>query len=191
MKLKKILPFAKTLLETAITPGDIVVDATLGNGHDSVFLASLVGEQGHVYGFDIQEEALLNSQRHLEESQLLNRVTLFKKGHEQISECIPPAHHGKVTAAIFNLGYLPGGNKSIVTKPTTTISALEQLLSIMAPEGMIVIVIYHGHTGGSIERDHLLQYVKTLDQKKADVLRYDFINQANDPPFIIAVEKKD
>jgi predicted methyltransferase len=191
MKLKKVLPFAKTLLETAITSGDIVVDATLGNGHDTVFLANLVGEHGHVYGFDIQKKALINSQHHLEESRLINRVTLFKKGHEQISSCIPPTHHGKITAAIFNLGYLPGGDKSIVTKPATTISAVEQLLSIMAPEGIIVIVIYHGHPGGDVERNSLLQYVKTIDQKKADVLQYNFINQANYPPFIIAIEKKD
>lgn len=191
MKLKKVLPFAKSLLETATTPGDIAVDATLGNGHDSVLLANLVGEHGHVYGFDIQEEAIINSQRHLEESQLISRVTLFKKGHEHISECIPSTHHGKIAAAIFNLGYLPGGDKSIVTKPATTISAVEQLLSIMAPEGIIVIVIYHGHLGGAEERDSLLQYVKAIDQKKADVLQYDFINQANYPPFIIAIEKKD
>jgi predicted methyltransferase len=191
MKLKKVLPFAKNLLETAITPGDLVIDATLGNGHDTVFLAGLVGEQGHVYGFDIQEEAVINSQHLLEEANLIKRATLFKKGHEQISKCIPSAHHGKITAAIFNLGYLPGGDKSIVTKPATTISAIEQLLSIMSPGGMIVIVIYHGHPGGDIERDSLLQYVKTIDQKKADVLQYDFINQVNYPPFIIAIEKKD
>ncbi|MCQ6274447.1 16S rRNA (cytosine(1402)-N(4))-methyltransferase [Bacillus sp. V3B] len=191
MKLKKVLPFAKKLLETAITSGDVVVDATLGNGHDSVFLANLVGEHGHVFSFDIQEKSLINSHRHLEESQLINRVTLLKKGHEHLSECIPSSHHGKITAAIFNLGYLPGGDKSIVTKPATTISAVKQLLSIMAPEGIIVIVIYHGHVGGVGERDSLLQYVKTIDQKKADVLRYDFINQVNSPPFIIAIEKKD
>ena len=156
MKLEKVLPFAKTLLEKVIVPGHIVVDATLGNGHDTVWLANLVGEHGHVYGFDIQEAAIQNSTQRLEEHHFLNRVTLFQKSHEQIRECIPMVHHGKVTAAIFNLGYMPGGDKSIVTKPDSTISAIKQLLSLMPPEGLIVIVIYHGHPGGSDERDQLL-----------------------------------
>jgi predicted methyltransferase len=191
MKLEKVLPFAKTLLERAITPGNIVIDATLGNGHDTVWLANLVGEQGHVYGFDIQETAILNSKKRLEENQVMNRVTLFQKSHEYIKECIPLAHHGKVTAAIFNLGYMPGGDKSIVTKPSSTLSAIKQLLTIMPPEGVIVIVIYHGHPGGAFERDCLLQFVESIDQHKADVLQYRFINQVNDPPFIIAIEKRD
>ena len=76
-------------------------------------------------------------------------MTLFQHGHENIKECIPANFHGKVTGAIFNLGYLPGGDKSIVTKPSTTISAIEQLLEIMAPEGIIVFVIYHGHPEGA------------------------------------------
>jgi len=190
MKLIPILPFARTLLETAITPGDIAVDATLGNGHDTLYLAKLVGEGGHVYGFDIQEEAVLNSRKRLVEQDLLNRTTLFTKGHEHISECIPNGHHGKVSTAIFNLGYLPGGDKSIVTKPNTTISAIEQLLTIMKPEAIIVLVIYHGHPEGAVERDKLLEFVRSIDQKKAHVLQYGYINQANNPPFIIAIEKR-
>ncbi|WP_071393784.1 class I SAM-dependent methyltransferase [Bacillus tuaregi] len=190
MKLIQILPFARTLLETAITPGDIAVDATLGNGHDTLFLAKLVGEYGHVYGFDIQEEAVINSRKRLEEQDLLSQVTFFNKGHEHISNCLPNEQHGKVTAAIFNLGYLPGGDKSIVTKPDTTISAIEQLLSIMKPEGIIVLVIYHGHPEGAIERDRLMEFVQSIDQKKAHVLQYRYLNQANHPPFIIAIEKR-
>lgn len=190
MKLKAILPFARTLLETAISPGDTVVDATLGNGHDTVFLAELVGKDGQVFGFDIQEDAIVNSKRRLEDKHLSKRVTLFHSGHEKINACIPEIHYGKITAAIFNLGYLPGGDKSIVTKPATTINAIEQLLSIMAPEGIIVLVIYHGHPEGKLERDQLLRYISTLDQKRAHVLQYGFINQANNPPFIIAIEKR-
>jgi 16S rRNA C1402 N4-methylase RsmH len=190
MKLKGILPFARTLLETAVSPGDLAVDATLGNGHDTVFLAGLVEERGHVYGFDIQENAVHQSQQRLAEMKLQERVTLFHKGHEHIKEAIPKVNHGKITAAIFNLGYLPGGDKTVVTKPSTTIDAIEQLLSIMAPEGIIVLVIYHGHPEGRTERDRLLEYVSALDQKEAHVLQYGFINQANNPPFIIAIEKR-
>ena len=72
-----------------------------------------------------------------------------------LKESIPFEYHGKITGAIFNLGYLPGGDKTIVTKPETTISAIEQLFTIMAPEGIIVLVIYHGHPEGAVERDML------------------------------------
>lgn len=190
MKLERILPFARTLLQKAVSPGDVAVDATLGNGYDTLFLANLVGPNGRVYGFDIQEEALAASKHRLAEHNLLDRVTFFHKGHEHILESIPPVHHGKISGAVFNLGYLPGGDKSIVTKPKTTISAIEQLLEIMAPEGIIVVVIYHGHREGAVERDYLLRYVEQLHQNEVHVLQYRFMNQKNNPPFIIAIEKR-
>jgi predicted methyltransferase len=191
MKVTQILPFARSLLQIACTSGDIVVDATLGNGHDTEFLAKLVGHDGHVFGFDIQEQALLKTSKRLEEQNLQGQVTLFQHGHEKIKESIPATFHGQVTGAIFNLGYLPGGDKSIVTTPSTTISAIQQLLEIMAKEGIIVLVIYHGHPEGAEERDALMEFVKSIHQKKAHVLQYGFINQSNNPPFIIAIEKRD
>ncbi|MDQ0196927.1 class I SAM-dependent methyltransferase [Neobacillus ginsengisoli] len=190
MKLERILPFAKKILEKAVRRGDIVVDATLGNGHDTLFLAELVGANGLVFGFDIQEEAITASTERLIQKGLLERVTLFHEGHEKLLENIPSIHHGNVTGAIFNLGYLPGSDKAIVTRPETTISAVEQLLEIMAPEGIIVIVIYHGHDEGAIERDILLDYCQQIDQKAAHVLQYQFINQQKNPPFIVAIEKR-
>jgi 16S rRNA C1402 N4-methylase RsmH len=190
MKMERILPFARQLLENAVNPGDIAVDATLGNGHDTVFLAGLVGENGTVYGFDVQEEAILASKERLTQLGLMNRVTIFHEGHENLATLIPSSHHGKITGAIFNLGYLPGSDKTIVTRPETTISAIEQLLDVMAPEGIIVLVIYHGHEEGAVERDVLLQYCQQLNQKQAHVLQYQFINQQNHPPFIVAIEKR-
>ncbi|MFJ7729525.1 class I SAM-dependent methyltransferase [Neobacillus sp. NPDC097160] len=190
MKMERILPFAKNLLDKAIRPGDVVVDATVGNGHDTAFLAELVGETGKVYGFDVQEEAIAASGKRLAEHHLLERVTLFHEGHEKLAAKIPTNDHGKITGAIFNLGYLPGSDKMIVTLPDTTIAAIEQLLIMMAPEGIIVLVIYHGHEQGAIERDSLLSYCQQLDQKTAHVLQYQFINQQNNPPFIIAIEKR-
>lgn len=190
MKLDGILPFARTLLQKAIKPGDAVVDGTLGNGHDAKYLCKLVGEKGKVFGFDIQEAAIENSMKRICEQQYEERVMFFQRGHEQVRDSIPPEYHGKITAAIFNLGYLPGGDKTIVTKPETTISAIEQLLAIMADEGIIVLVIYHGHPEGAVERDKLLEYAANLEQQKAHVLQYRFINQVNNPPFIIAIEKR-
>lgn len=191
MKLDRILPFARKLLKNAIEPGDIAVDATVGNGHDTSFLAQLVGSDGKVFGFDIQEQAIQSCEHKLTDLLLLDRATLFQRGHEQVKASIPFEFHGKIKGAIFNLGYLPGGDKTIVTVPETTISAIEQLLELMAPEGIIVIVVYHGHPEGQQERDSLLAYVESIDQKKAHVLKYQFLNQINHPPFIIAIEKRE
>jgi SAM-dependent methyltransferase len=190
MKLAKILPFTRTLMDLAVNEGDIAVDATVGNGHDTLYLAQRVGECGRVFGFDIQKEAIAATSARLQEHNVLNRVTLFQASHDQLIEKIPSIYHGRITGAMFNLGYLPGGDKRIVTKPDSTIRAIEQLLQIMAKEGLIVLVVYHGHPEGIIERDELLNYVKTIDQKRAHVLKYEFINQINNPPFIIAIEKR-
>ncbi|WP_462411254.1 tRNA 5-(aminomethyl)-2-thiouridylate-methyltransferase MnmM [Neobacillus sp. Marseille-QA0830] len=190
MKLDRILSFAKSLLTKSVTTGDIAVDATLGNGHDTVFLAELVGDTGKVFGFDIQESAIHATKDRLTQHGLLARTQLFNQGHEHLLEIIPDELHGSVTGAIFNLGYLPGSDKTIVTKAETTIAAIGQLLPIMAPEGIIVLVIYHGHPGGAEERDALLSYCRQLDQITAHVLEYRFINQQNNPPFIVAIEKK-
>ncbi|WP_203361422.1 class I SAM-dependent methyltransferase [Bacillus sp. REN10] len=190
MNLDGILPFVRKLLEKTITDGSIAIDATLGNGHDTLFLAKLVGDNGHVYGFDVQELAVTNTKTRLEEHQLHDRATLFNCGHEQAAASIPEKWHGHISGAVFNLGYLPKGDKAIVTKPETTISAIEQIFSMLHPGGIIVLVIYHGHEEGAVEKEALLKYVADLDQQKAHVLQYQFINQANQPPFIIAIEKR-
>ncbi|WP_053367453.1 class I SAM-dependent methyltransferase [Bacillus sp. FJAT-27245] len=190
MKLDGVLPFARILLEKAVTEGGAAIDATMGNGHDTLFLTRLTGENGMVFAFDIQSEALEATKQRLAENGVKRGATLFHAGHERAMELIPAKYHGKLQGAIFNLGYLPGSDKSIVTKPGTTIAAIEQLLEIMAPGGIIVLVIYHGHEGGANERDSLLEFASELDQKEAHVLQYEFINQKNNPPFIIAIEKR-
>ncbi|MGE6377840.1 class I SAM-dependent methyltransferase [Peribacillus muralis] len=190
MKLDRILPFARILLEKTVQPGDIAVDGTMGNGFDTAFLAGLTGETGHVYSFDIQNEAIQNTRAKLENEGLHNRCTLIHDGHEQLNKYLRKEHVGKITGAIFNLGYLPGGDKSIITQADTTKAAIEQLFELLAPEGIIILVIYHGHPGGSQERDALMDYVQNFPQQKAHILKYGFINQANNPPFIVAIEKK-
>ncbi|OLN21653.1 rRNA methyltransferase [Domibacillus antri] len=190
MTLDGILPFAQKLLENAVSPGDAVVDATAGNGHDTLFLANLAGESGRIYAFDVQKQAIEKTSGRLSEAGLLNRVSLFHAGHEQAAALIPALDHGRISAAIFNLGYLPKSDKTIVTKPETTIDAVKQLFNIMKPGGVIVLVIYHGHEEGAIERDAVVSFAASLDQQQAHVMRYEFINQANNPPFIIAIEKR-
>lgn len=190
MKLDRILPYARLLLEKTVHAGDIAIDCTMGNGHDTLYLAKLVGSDGHVFSFDIQENALAETTKRLIAEGMSERVTLIHSGHETLQNFLPVKYHQKVTGAIFNLGYLPGGDKEIITTAPTTISAIKQLLEVMAPEGIIVVVIYHGHAGGDIERDQLLQFAANLPQDQAHVLEYRFLNQQNNPPFIVAIEKR-
>jgi SAM-dependent methyltransferase len=190
MKLEGVLPFARTLLRSFCAPGDIAIDATCGNGNDTLFLSKLVGKNGQVFAFDIQEQAIEKSKLRLTENQADANVTFFHASHDEMIKQLPEFAIGKASAAIFNLGYLPGSDKSITTKGTSTIDAIKQLLQILKSEGIIILVIYHGHEEGKREKDLVLDFVKNLDQKKAHVLQYDFINQKNDPPFVVAIEKR-
>lgn len=190
MTLLGILPFAHSLLEASVQAGDYAVDCTLGNGYDTAFLAELVGKEGHVYGFDIQEQAITKSSERLKEKQVFDRVTLFQTSHEHLATHIPTEDHTKIKAAIFNLGYLPGGDKSIVTKPSSTLSAIQSLLTFMQRGGLIILVIYPGHDQGKLEKERILTYTESLNQQEAAVLKYEFTNQKNDPPFLICIEKK-
>lgn len=183
--LQRVLPYAKTLLSEVIKEGDIAIDATCGNGHDTLFLTELVGDSGHVYGFDIQQQAIDTTKYRLEEHGVLNRATIILDGHENLSKYVKE----EISGAVFNLGYLPGARHDVVTKGETTISAIRQLLKQLKIGGMIVLVVYHGHDGGKEERDAIINYVSSLPQKYVHVLRYEFINQKNSPPFIIALEK--
>ncbi|GIN73093.1 rRNA methyltransferase [Bacillus sp. J14TS2] len=190
MGIESILTYVRSLLTRTVQKDDIVVDATVGNGHDTVFLAKLVGEAGKVYGFDIQAQAIEQTAKRLGAENAEGPVQLFQTGHEYVSSCLPTEHHGQLAAAMFNLGYLPRGNKTIVTKPETTISAIEQLLSLLKIGGILVLVVYHGHEGGPKERDTLLEYVSALNQEAYHVLQYTFLNQRNHPPFVLAIEKR-
>lgn len=186
--LKTALRFSHELLEEVINLGDTVVDATMGNGNDTLFLAKLVGETGQVYGFDVQEKALANTTERLQKEGCLRQATLLLQGHETIDTTL--ATDEKVKGAIFNLGYLPKGDKSLVTNELTTIQALEALLLRLEKTGRIVVVIYDGHDEGKIEKKEVLDFVSQIEQEKFSVLNYQFINQRNNPPSLICIERK-
>lgn len=184
MKLLRVLPFSKYLLSETIEAGETVVDATAGNGNDTLFLAEHVGEKGHVFAFDIQQAALDSTAERLGE--LNERVSLILDSHDNVEQYVT----GPIGGAVFNLGYLPYSNDlSIVTKPETTIKAIHTLLGLLKKGGIIAISVYDGHEGGKEERDALLSYVKTLHQADVHVIRYELLNQRNNPPFLIALEK--
>ena len=185
MKLQRVLQYAQSLLEMTVGEGEIAVDATAGNGHDTLFLANLVGDDGYVYSFDVQKQAVDATLHRLLDNALEHRALVLRDGHENVAKYITKP----VAGAIFNLGYLPGSDHDIITKPNTTIQALESLLKLLKVGGIIVLVIYHGHEGGKEERDEVIRFVSELPQKYIHVLRYEFLNQQNDPPFVIALEK--
>jgi ubiquinone/menaquinone biosynthesis C-methylase UbiE len=133
--------------------GDEVVDATAGNGHDTLELARLVGETGRVYAFDIQQAAIDQTRRRLSRHGLLERVTLQLCGHEHLLERLAPESQGKIAAVMFNLGYLPGGDKQRVTRAATTVPAMEQAARCLRPGGILTVIAYPGHPGGSDELD--------------------------------------
>lgn len=186
-----ILDFAKETVQRAVEKGGVAVDATCGNGHDTLFLARRVGTSGQVYGFDVQEEALQATRQRLEEAGFQEGVTLFRKGHETMEEILPAEVHGQVQAVMFNLGYLPGSaNKTLVTCPETTQAALEAALRLLAPGGVITVVSYVGHPGGREEAKAVRAWAKGLDQARCHVLSYRFINRQNDPPRLLVIQRR-
>ncbi len=184
MKLLRILPFAKKLMEETIIDGETVIDATTGNGNDTLYLAELVGDSGRVFAFDIQQAALDATAARLGE--LSERVSLILDSHEHVEKYVD----GQIGGAVFNLGYLPHSDDlSIVTTPDSTIKAIHTMLAMLKKGGIIAVSIYDGHEGGGVERDALLAYVKSLHQSHVHVVRYELFNQRNNPPFLILLEK--
>lgn len=178
--MKKPLEMAHDFLAQVITKDDVVVDATMGNGHDTLFLAKLAKQ---VYAFDIQEQALEKTRQRIQEAGFTN-VELILQGHETVDQYV-----SDVKAAIFNLGYLPSADKSIITQPQTTIEALDKLCQMLVKGGRIAIMIYYGHEGGDIERDAVMDYVSQLPQQEYTATIYRTLNQINNPPFLVMIEK--
>ncbi len=183
--LKKAIKLSKDILKKVIENGDIAVDCTAGNGKDTIYLSELVGKHGKVYAFDIQEKAIYTTKKALKEKELLNRTVLICAGHENILQYVKE----NIKCAVFNLGYLPGGDHNITTLPQNTIRAINGCLKMLLPGGIISIVCYTGYDGGKIETNALINYLSNLDQKKFSVVNYKIINQINDPPQLIVIEK--
>lgn len=186
---KGIINYSHHLLEISVENGDTVIDATCGNGHDTLFLSKLVGEEGKVLSFDIQKQAIDTTKERLEKENIKN-VELIWDNHAHMTHYLTMDKIGMIGGAIFNLGYLPGSDKEIITNAPSTIIALDTILLYLKRKGILVLVVYHGHEGGQEEKEALLKHVIKLEQKKYNVLQYRFINQVNNPPFIIAIQKK-
>lgn len=178
--------WARAFIEANVEEGAKVIDATMGNGYDTAWLSKLVGETGKVYAFDVQPEAVENTKKRLEEENLLSRATLYLKGHENIGLTV----RSMVDAVVFNLGWLPGFEKSIRTKCDTTLSAVNQALSMLKIGGVMTICVYPGHKEGDEELKTLTEWAEGLNEKQFDALIFRYANISKKPPVLIAITKR-
>lgn len=181
------LSFAHQELGTIIKnyPKGTYIDATLGNGHDSLYILNQKAFTGKILSFDIQEQAIQTCQEKFYDQK---NMTIIHDSHANLNHYLEPDQviHG----AIFNLGYLPGGNHEITTEFESTYQAIQTIGQHLISKGKIILVVYHGHPQGKKERDLLLQALEQWPQDKYHVLKYQFINQVNHPPFCLVIEKR-
>ncbi|MGN0778984.1 MAG: class I SAM-dependent methyltransferase [Aristaeellaceae bacterium] len=177
---------AADCLRQVVQPGDTVIDATLGNGHDTCMLAELVGESGHVIGFDVQPSAVESTRSALAAQKLLSRCELHCTGHEHIADCVSVP----VRAAVFNLGWLPGGDKSITTHWDTTRTAIAAALSLLVAGGVCTVCAYPGHAAGDEERAALMDWLSALRPQEYNVLHHRFLNAGPGAPECFIIQRQ-
>lgn len=181
--LQSHLKMAHAYWEAIIKPQDVVIDATAGNGHDTLFMAKLAKE-GCVYAFDIQVEALektrIRLKNNLSEQQFL-RIKLIQGCHSQFPEEIRPK---SVKLIAYNLGYLPGGNKNNTTLTKTTLKSIENGLALIQVQGVISITCYPGHPEGKIEESAILDFASQLDRSQWNCSHHRWINRKNSPSLL-------
>ena len=185
----KSTQLAHQLVSDWLEGGDVVVDATAGNGHDTLFLAQQVGKDGTVYSFDVQEEAIRMTRSRLEEAQLSDRVIMCETGHENLEEVISAPHLGNVSVIMFNLGYLPGGDHSITTLKETTLTALRKALECLRNGGLLTVLCYPGHGEGLGESVEVLTFLESLDQAQFLTTNYRGESTSGTAPFLVSVQK--
>ena len=155
MGLPSLTTIAHQWMDAHLQQGQQVVDATAGNGHDTLFLSKQVGASGHVTAFDVQAPACTATRRRCAEARVSDRVTVVQTGHETMSDHVKPPIH----AAMFNLGYLPRHDHSCITQPDTTVAALNAARALMTDGGLITVLAYRGHDGGPEEAQRVQQWI--------------------------------
>jgi predicted methyltransferase len=176
---------AHLIVGAVLGRGDWAIDATVGNGHDTAFLAACVGADGRVFGFDIQPQAMAAAAQRLQGHA---SVTLLHRGHEQIADAIPGEARGQVAAVMFNLGYLPGGEKSVITNAKTTITALTAALGLLRVKGVATVVLYPAHPGGDAEAEAVRGFAALLPQAFS-VTRHTRLGADRPVPELLVIER--
>jgi len=181
---------AHDLIETVLRPGDRAIDATVGNGHDTLFLARCVGDTGRVFGFDIQSHALRKTSDKLAQQGMTARTTLFNVDHSKMGQTIPIDSRGKIKVVMFNLGYLPGGDKAITTQTANTVNAIAVAAGLTSAHGLISILAYPGHLEGALETSAVERYLYGLSAQEYNVRTLYSTHPNPSAPRLFVVEKK-
>ncbi len=184
--LKSARFIAKEYLEKTLKEGDIVVDATMGNGYDTLFLCQLVKETGHVYAFDVQEQALLETEKRLKEHNCSSCATLILDGHQNMDKYVQE----KARVVLFNLGWLPGSDKVVRTMLQTTLEAVQKALGLLQPLGVLIMCIYPGHDEGMKELQALTDFFTALRPQQYNCLMHTFLNAGKEAPHCVIVQKQ-
>ena len=167
--------------------GDVVVDATLGNGHDTLFLAQCVGSGGQVFGFDVQEEAIRSTVKRLAEAGIAESVCqLYLESHAKMGEYVPEG----VRAVMFNLGYLPGGDKVMITRVDTSLAAVARALGLLAAGGVMTVMCYPGHAGGGEEALAVKGLLAGIGRESFDVKLLEREGASASAPFLLVAKKR-
>lgn len=179
------LALAQYWWKLLLQPGDAVFDGTCGNGHDTLFLAQkvLTSSSGVVWAMDVQDKAIANTRERLTASlspELLERVLLIKASHATL-----PREITDIKLAVFNLGYLPGGDKSVTTMSESTLSCLSQLLPLINKAGMITVTCYSGHPQGAMEQQSVIDWASALSKQEWNVCLHQWINMNKAPALLL------
>lgn len=173
---------AWSLLRPAIRAGDSVIDATAGNGHDTVFLAECVGPHGRVIAFDVQDEAIRSAAQRVETAGFTQRVEFHVKSHVRMEEHAQP---GSVAAVMFNLGYLPGADHGMTTLVGETLSAMDAAARLLKPGGVLSVVCYPGHEAGAVEARAVEEWMTTRSAVGWRVAKYAMLGTLRPAPFLL------
>lgn len=174
------------VISEKVQPGDICIDATAGRGNDTLFLAKLVGETGHVTAFDIQQDAVDSTRELLAANGMSDRADVLLKSHSEMDEV---TEENTVSCITFNFGWLPKGDHNVFTNKSTSIPAIEKGLKLLKSGGVMTLIIYYGRETGFEERDALLEYLPTIDSSRFTVIEMPFVNRPNCPPIPILILK--
>lgn len=179
-------------LEKSLRPGDTAIDATAGNGHDTLAIAKLVGPSGKVYAIDCQADAIGSTRRRLEAAGQLAQCAMVEGDHADILNELLGEHNEHVAAITFNLGYLPGGDKEVTTLPETTLRALDAAACLLQPAGVLLVTAYRGHNGGKKEAIHVETWMRALDKNdwRTETEEPPTRDQARVPPILWIARRK-
>lgn len=182
----QITEWVHHFIREQVKPGEICMDATMGNGNDTVFLSRMVGPKGRVLAFDIQEQALRRTEERLKAEHCSDNCQLILQSHEYMGEY---AQEGSVSCITFNFGYLPGGNHSLATRAESSLRAIECGLKLLKKQGLMTLCVYSGGDSGFAEKDAILEYVRRLDPKEYLVIQSEYANRPNHPPVPVLIVK--